>query len=360
MSNDNIERLKNSLNLKTNEALLIYSNVNRLYFSGFNASSAALLIFCEKSYLLVDFRYFEAAKNSVDNIDVVLYSDFFKTLCDILTKNSIKTVFCEQKNISLYMACKFSEQLEKLKIDLIKDLTLDNAIYDLRKIKTESEIYKIKQAQKITEYAFLKSLENIYEGMSEKELALNIEFIMRKNGANTTAFDLITIFAENTSLPHGVPTDKKLKKGDLITMDIGACFEGYCSDMTRTVAFKTISEEKKNVYNIVLKAQQEALKKVSAGVKCSEIDKTARDYIYNQGFEGCFGHATGHSLGLEIHESPSFSSKDDTVLLPGMIMTVEPGIYIENEFGVRIEDMILIKNDSVENLTSVEKELVIL
>jgi Xaa-Pro aminopeptidase len=161
-------------------------------------------------------------------------------------------------------------------------------------------------------------------------------------------------------LPHGVPTDKKLENGDFLTMDFGARVNGYCSDMTRTVAIGGVSEKQKLVYDTVLKAQSLAFEGIKAGAVCKEIDALARDYIYGNGFEGSFGHGLGHSLGLDIHENPAFNTRDLTLLESGMIMTVEPGIYLENEFGVRIEDMVYITSKGAENLTKSDKSLIII
>ena len=183
---------------------------------------------------------------------------------------------------------------------------------------------------------------------------------MRKNGSEGIAFDTIAISGKNTSLPHGVPTDKKIEKGDFFTMDFGAVSGGYCSDMTRTVAVGCVSERQKFVYDTVLNAQTESLKIIKEGAVCKDIDAVARNLIYNNGFEGCFGHGLGHSVGLEIHESPAFNTRDETVLKSGTVITVEPGIYLENEFGVRIEDMVLVTENGIINLTESPKELIIL
>ena len=196
--------------------------------------------------------------------------------------------------------------------------------------------------------------------MLERDIALEIEFFMRKNGASGVSFDLITITGKKTSLPHGIPSDNAVSVGDFVTMDIGCKVNGYCSDMTRTVAVGSVTDEMKTVYDTVLAAQKAALDMLRAGAVCSAADKAARDIIYNAGYEGCFGHATGHSVGLFIHESPTLSASCHDVLQSGMVVTVEPGIYLENRFGVRIEDMVLITDDGVENLTKSDKRLIVL
>ena len=183
---------------------------------------------------------------------------------------------------------------------------------------------------------------------------------MRKEGSDGIAFDTIVVSGKNSSLPHGVPTDKAIENGDFVTMDFGARVMGYCSDMTRTVAVGKISEKQNFVYNTVLNAQLKALTAVKEGEKCQNIDKIARDIINNAGFEGCFGHGLGHSLGLDIHEAPACNTRDTSVLQADMLMTVEPGIYLENKFGVRIEDLVVVTADSHINLTKSPKNLIVL
>ena len=203
-------------------------------------------------------------------------------------------------------------------------------------------------------------LGKIQEGVSEQELALELEFYMRRQGAQGVAFDLIVVAGTKGSLCHGVPDDHQVRRGDFITMDIGALLDGYHSDMTRTVALGKVTPEQEEVYQIVLRAQEEAISQVKPGVRCGQIDKVARDIIYGAGYEGCFGHSTGHSVGLEIHEEPRFSIGVETLLCPGMVMTVEPGIYLPGKFGVRIEDMVAVTENGYQNLTKTPKELMIL
>lgn len=189
---------------------------------------------------------------------------------------------------------------------------------------------------------------------------LDMEFFMRAHGSEGVSFDFIVVSGKNSSLPHGVPTDKKIEKGDFVTMDFGAVVNGYHSDMTRTVAVCNVSDEQLNVYNTVLKAQEAAILKIKSGMICSDIDKVARDIINTAGYEGCFGHSLGHSVGVEIHELPVLSPSCDKPLTAGNIVTVEPGIYIENKFGVRIEDMVCVTDDGCENLTHSPKNLIII
>lgn len=339
------------------DAALIISNINRRYFTGFNSSEGILLITREKNYLLLDFRYIEAAKNQVVGLDVVLFSKIEDTLIDILNTNNISLVAFENESITLKDANFFEGILKKAKIESIFDKQLDYQIKSLRIIKSEKEIGLIKESQQISEKAYNKALESIRPGVSEKDIALEIEFFMKKNGAENIAFEFIVVSGKNSSLPHGVPSEKRLKYQDFVTIDIGCVFNGYNSDMTRTICIGKATDEQKKVYNTVLEAQIKAINGVGPGIPCFEIDKLARDYIYNSGYEGCFGHSTGHGVGMQVHENPTVSSSSNTILKKGMVITVEPGIYLNNCFGVRIEDMIIVKENGYENITSIDKNL---
>lgn len=352
-----IERLQNELNKNT--AFIIESSINRFYFTGLMSSAGYLFVTKEKSYCLVDFRYFEAAKKLVKNCEVICYYNYKDEILNLINMNNIKSIVIENEKISLASAQKLKQFADENSIILIDDNSLDTIILNFRKIKTNDEINKIKNAQKITKAAFEHILNNLKTGVTEKQIALEIEFFMRKNGAQAMSFNPIVLFGENTSLPHGIPSDRKLKNGDLVLMDTGCVFEGYCSDMTRTVAFNFATEEQKSIYNIVLKAQRAAISEVKSGVLCSNIDKIARDIIYNAGYEGFFGHGTGHSLGLEIHESPSFSISDNSTLNVNTVITVEPGIYLPGKFGIRIEDMLVVKDGHNQNITDCEHDLII-
>jgi len=344
--------------LNQNEAAIITSNINRRYLTGFKSSAGNVIITKSSAFLIIDFRYFENAKNNVTDFTVILAENTFSQIEEILKKDGITKIHIESENITVSALKALKNRLDGL--DICDDDTLSATLNKLRSIKTIDEIEKIKAAQAITDKAFDHILNFIEIGRSEKEIALELEFFMRKNQSDGVAFETIAVSGKNSSLPHGVPTDKLISHGDFITMDFGAAFDGYCSDMTRTVAIGSICDQQKLVYDTVLKAQIAVLQAISNGQKCCDMDKIARDIIKNAGFEGCFGHGLGHSLGLEIHENPACNTRDTTILTPGMIMTVEPGIYLENQFGVRIEDMVLITEKGAENLTRSPKELIIL
>ena len=351
---ERIEKVKTYL--EKGQAVILFEIPNRIYFTGFSSSAGAVIITSDNAYFLVDFRYFEKAKQIVKSAEVLLCERLYLQIGEIINKEKVNKVFVETESISL---AKFNALKEALpNIEISKEDTVERFIYRLRSIKSQTELKFIKAAQSITDRAFSYILERIEIGRSEKEIALELEFFMRKNGADGIAFETIAISGNNTSLPHGVPTDNKIEKGDFFTMDFGASVNGYCSDMTRTVAVGEVGEFQKEVYKTVLTAQKEALKKIKEGVVCKDVDAVARNLINSFGFEGCFGHGLGHSVGLEIHESPSFNLRDETVLESGVVITVEPGIYLENQFGVRIEDMVCVTKSGFENLTASPKDLI--
>ncbi len=354
-----INKLRKLISSDT-EALLITSNANVYYFTGFNNSEGTVLITSDKAYMFVDFRYIETAKNIVNSCEVIMHNSLLEELNLVLSDNKINKVYIESKNLSVYKLNNLNKSLLKINVSVVTNEVLDNKIENLRVIKSALEIEYIQKAQEITEKAYNDILPLIKPDAYEKDIALELEYRMKKYGAEDVSFDLITITGTKTSLPHGVPSNKLIKQGDFFTMDIGALYKGYHSDMTRTVAVGKISDEQQKIYDIVYNAQVSALSNVCAGNSCFNVDKTARDIITNAGYGKCFGHATGHGVGLDIHENPSVSPRSDTILSEGMIITVEPGIYIENKFGVRIEDMVLITKNGYKNFAKLPKELIIL
>ena len=277
-------------------------------------------------------------------------------LQELAKKHGVQTVFNETSRITVAEKNRYNEIFGNIS----EDAKLDHKIIAMRRIKTPTELENIKRAQKITDDTFSYILGQICPGQTERELMLEMEFYLRKQGSEGVSFDFIVVSGKNSSLPHGVPTDKAIKKGDFITMDFGAVVSGYRSDMTRTVAVGSVSEKQKAVYETVLAAQQRALDAIAPGKICKDIDAAARDYIYSNCYKGYFGHGLGHGVGIEIHEGPCFNTSDETVLVPGMVITVEPGIYLPNEFGVRIEDMVVITENAYENITNSNKELIVL
>ena len=359
--NDYINRI-NKLRalLDDNKKALLITNENNVYYlSGVLNCEGKILITKDKSYLLVDFRYIVLAKNTCKSCEVVLYTKLYDDINSICKKHSVNSIYLESDNITLSQYNIMLRKFNELGISLISDDTLSKTISNLRLIKSEDEINLIAKAQKITEKAYNEVLNYVKPGVKERDICIELERLIKKYGASGVSFDLITITGKKTSLPHGVPTDGIVKDGDFFTFDIGSLYKGYHSDMTRTVAVKSCNDYQREIYNIVLKAQTTALEAVKAGVKASDIDKTARDIIDNAGYKDNFGHSTGHGVGLDIHELPFVSTKSDTILSENMVITVEPGIYLENQFGVRIEDMVLVKENGYKNFASITKELII-
>lgn len=355
---DRISKIRNVIK-NDEEAVLITDEKNVYYFSGVINSEGRILVTKDEAYLLVDFRYIELAKKICKSCYVIEFKAFTDDVSKLCMKHSVDTLYLEAQNISLSLYNQYLQKFNCFGISLVSDDTLSKAISNLRLIKSDEEIAFIEKAQKITEKAYLEVLNYVKPGETERNISLELEYLIKKYGGSEVSFDLITITGKNTSLPHGVPGSEKISEGDFFTMDIGAVYNGYHSDMTRTVAVKSCDEYKKEIYNIVLKAQATALSRVKSGIKASDVDKTARDIISNNGYGKNFGHSTGHGVGLDIHELPYVSPKSESILSENMVITVEPGIYIENEFGVRIEDMVLVQKNGYKNFASLPKELII-
>lgn len=352
-------RIKDLQNfLKDNQAAFITDGNNRFYFTGMRSSAGAVVITKKECFLLIDFRYYEKAVKTVKSAKVILCEKLYAQVNGILKECKIQTVLTEADTITLAAFKNLKTALSDFIVSQSNSLSSEIGL--LRSIKTAVEIEKIRLSQHLTDQTFAYITERIAPGRTEKEIMLDMEFFMRRLGSEGTAFDFIVVSGKNSSLPHGVPTDKKIEKGDFVTMDFGAVVDGYRSDMTRTVAVGEVSERQKEIYEVVLKAQEASLEAIKPGVKCCEVDRIARNIIAEAGFGKCFGHGLGHSVGLDIHESPACNTRDLTLLKKGMIMTVEPGIYLENEFGVRIEDMIAVTDNACDNLTASPKELIVL
>lgn len=342
--------------LDSSTAALIVTPVNRRYLTGFESSLGYLFVTAGGAKLIVDGRYFLAAREKVRAAEVVLMSKVSEQLKSFAKENSIKTVVTEN-NITVAEFERFKAIFENAEVSAGKELT--EYLNELRSVKTENEIQSIISAQRIAEKAFADILNIVRPGVTERDIATELEYKMKKYGSEGESFDTIVVSGYKSAMPHGVPGGKLIESGDFVTFDFGATVNGYHSDMTRTVAVGFATDKMNLVYETVLKAQLAAEKAVKAGVRCADVDKAARDLIANAGFGEYFTHGTGHSVGLEIHESPSLSCASDAVLKTGNIVTDEPGIYIENEFGVRIEDMLLVTDSGCKNLTTAEKSLII-
>lgn len=343
--------------LKENQAFLISSPENRRYLTGFASSDGYLLVTKSEAVFFIDSRYIEAAQNIITECsEIILLTSLSAQLKEYAGKLGISTVFTESERMSV---AEFNRFCGILGCECVSEKA-DDAINALRRTKSEEEKNKILSAQAIAEKAFDHALGIINEGVTEREIALALDFFMLKNGAEGISFETIAVSGKNSSMPHGVPSDKRIEKGDFITMDFGAVVDGYHSDMTRTVALGGVSSKQVQVYETVLSAQIKSLESLNAGVTCKAADAAARDIITAAGYGDFFGHGTGHGVGIEIHEQPRLSPKSEQTLQVGDIVTVEPGIYLPGEFGVRIEDMAYITENGFENLTKSEKSLIIL
>lgn len=344
--------------LEPGSALLVASIPNRFYLTGFETSDGYVFITPDTAVFLIDFRYVEKARQTVSSCEVVLSTAPMRQLHELCEKHAVRTLYVESEYVCLSLWRQLSEAVRPTAVS--DSDRFEALLRDMRSIKSENELSLIRQAQKLTDDTFTYITQRITEGRTERDVMLDMEFYMRRLGSEGVSFDFIVVSGKNSSLPHGVPTDKPIQCGDFITMDFGAVVGGYHSDMTRTVALGQVSPEQKLVYDTVLQAQLAAIDAVRSGVVCRDIDKVARDIINAAGYEGCFGHGLGHSVGVEIHERPNFNTRCDTVLRAGTVMTVEPGIYLENRFGVRIEDMVYVTGDGCIDITESPKQLLCL
>ena len=352
---ENLQKLINN----PHEAFLLTDEVNIGYFCGFFHSEGYLLITQEAAVLLVDFRYIEAARQKAVGCEVICYKKLSEDLSSQLKKHGVSALHVEASHMTVQALNTLSDKLKENGTELISDGKLDSRITSLRIIKDDTELEKISKAQQIAEKAYLEMLNYLKPGVRERERSARLEYLMKMNGAEDISFDLITVTGKKTSLPHGVPADDVVCAGDFFTCDFGAVYEGYHSDTTRTVAVKSATDEMKQVYDVVLRAQLAALKTIKAGVEAHEVDKTARDIIANAGYGDYFGHSTGHGVGLNIHEAPYASPRGKEVLRSGMVLTDEPGIYLPNKFGVRIEDMVCVTENGCRNFVNLPKGLII-
>ena len=351
----NITNLQSKLN--SGEGIIIVSPENRRYLTGFPSSDGYLLITPTESILLADSRYIEAAqKNAEGCSEILLLASLSAQLPEISKKLGIKTLFTEAESLSV----SDFNRISSLVSCECRAENADELIAALRRRKNEYEKNKIIEAQCIAEAAFEHIIGFIKAGVTEKQVALELDYFMLSHGAECVSFETIAVSGKNSSMPHGVPSDKKIENGDFITMDFGAVVDGYHSDMTRTVAFGEISTKQAEVYETVLSAQLASLAVLKSGVTCFDADEAARSVIRNAGYADFFGHGTGHGVGIEIHEHPRLSPKSKQTLETGDVVTVEPGIYLPDEFGVRIEDMAFITENGCENLTKSPKKLIIL
>ena len=352
---DKVQKLRAQFAEHGIDGFLITNEYNRRYMTNFTGTAGVALISETDAVFITDFRYVEQASRQIEGYEIVQHT---QTLIEEVAKQverlGIQKLGFEQDDLSY---ATFSSYEKALKTTLIP---VSGAVEKLRLIKCEAEIKILKEAAEIADAAFRHILDFIRPGVREIDVANELEFFMRKQGATSSSFDIIVASGVRSALPHGVATEKVIEKGELVTLDFGAYYKGYCSDITRTVAVGEVSDELKRIYDVVLQAQLRGVEHIRAGMTGREADALTRDYISACGFGEYFGHSTGHGLGMEVHEMPALSMRSDTVLQPGMVVTVEPGIYIAGLGGVRIEDDIVITENGNERLTLSPKDLITL
>lgn len=336
------------------DAVIITDPFHMRYLSGFRGGEGILYISPKQQILITDSRYTEAAQK--ESSFTVLEENRKHRRTDILAE-------CMKRDNAQALGYEDESLLCSEFVKLTRALPgktwigLGGSVRVLRMVKTEAELEYLRKAEAIGDAAFSEILKILRPGLTELEVAAELEYRMKKSGALKTSFDTIVASGLHSSMPHAVPDNKKLEYGDFVTMDFGCCYEGYCSDMTRTVVIGKATKEQKKIYQTVLDAQLAALEVLEAGKRGREVDRAARELIAARGYGAYFGHGLGHSVGLYIHEEPRLSPGEETVLVENMIETVEPGIYIPGFGGVRIEDMVVVKKGGYENLTHSPKEL---
>jgi len=338
------------------QALFITDPHNMMYISGFRGGEGMVYISPKQQVVITDSRYTEAAgkESSFTVIEENHGHKRTQILRELLAVDGAEIVGYEDKFMRCYEFSRLTNSLPEIQ----QWLPLDESIDAIRQVKTPEELKLIAKAESIGDAAFSEILKFLKPGVTELETAAELEYQMKLHGAQGFSFNTIAASGIHSSMPHAVPTDKKIENGDFVTMDFGCTYEGYCSDMTRTVVVGKADAKQREIYNIVLEAQMAALGGIHAGLTGAQCDELARSVIRNAGYGDHFGHALGHGVGLYIHEEPRFSPQDSTVMQENMVISVEPGIYVPGFGGVRIEDLIVIKKDGVENLTHSPKNLI--
>lgn len=337
------------------DGLIITNAYNRRYLTGFTGTAGIALITKDEQLFITDFRYTEQAAEQAVGFEIIQHKQsIVQELSEQIKKRSLKTVGFEQDDISF---ATYQQYKEAISAELVPTSQI---VEEIRMIKTDEELQIMYKAAEIADLAYEHVLKTVEPGMTEIEVSNMLEFEMRKHGATESSFDIIVASGYRSALPHGVASDKRIAEGELVTLDFGALYNGYCSDLTRTFAVGEISEQLHEIYDTVLQAHLNALGGIKAGMTGQEADALARNYIKDKGFGEYFGHGTGHGLGLEVHEEPRLSPTGKMVLRENMVVTVEPGIYIPNVGGCRIEDDIVITTEGNKSLNKAPKQLIIL
>ncbi|HBG22355.1 MAG: Xaa-Pro peptidase family protein [Syntrophaceticus sp.] len=349
-----LSTLRHDLEQQHLESLLVSKSDNVFYLSGFSGGEGLLLVTQQASFLFADGRYQEQAQQEAPGCKFILYKkSFVKALTELARTEGIQSICFEQDHLTYW-------QWERLRESFSAELVpVKGLVEKLRLLKDETEIELIREAGAITASAFRYLLGEIRPGQSEQEIAIILEYFMRSNGSGPPAFETIVASGERGALPHGTATEKKIRRGELITFDLGATYKGYAADLTRTIAVGTVSARQQEVYEIVREAQARGIRAVRAGVKAAEVDSHVRRFFAEAGYDDYFVHSLGHGVGLAVHEGPRLAQGEDLLLEKGMVVTIEPGVYIPRWGGVRIEDTVLVKENGCEILTPVTKYLIV-
>ncbi|WP_430886428.1 M24 family metallopeptidase [Fusibacter sp. JL216-2] len=347
-----LKRLRDAMTDRAFDAVLITKPENKRYISGFTGTSGIAVVSHENAWFITDFRYKDQAAAECKGFEIKLHTPE-KSIYDVLNELNLKSLAFEDESMTVKEFDTYRENMPNTAFTPI-----DQLIESLRLQKSKAEIETIKKSASIADAAFEHILTYIKPGMAEKEVALELEMFMKKQGASALSFDIIVASGWRSSLPHGRASDKIIENGDFVTMDFGCVYKGYCSDMTRTIVMGQATEKQRKVYETVLKAQEAALQYIKPGIQGKDADKIARDIITEEGFGEYFGHGLGHGVGLEVHEAPRLAPIGEKILEKNMVVTDEPGIYIPEFGGVRIEDLIVVTENGCERLSTSPKHLI--
>jgi len=354
MPNQRVARLREAMAGTGVQSILVTNRLNVRYLTGFSGSSGVALISADRAAFITDFRYTEQAAQETKGYEIVKHGpDVNATVAELLREWNAEALLFEEQDVTYATYLKMEEALRPAKL-----LRSEGIVEKLRMTKDENELAVLQEAADLADKTFDHILAYLKPGVTERSIALEMEFFMRSHGAKSSSFDTIVASGERSALPHGVASDRVIGKNEFVTLDFGAYYKGYCSDLTRTVVVGKASDKHKEIYSIVREAQQYALDHLRPGMTGKEGDALTRDIITRYGYGEYFGHSTGHGIGLEIHESPRLSTGGDDVLTPGMVVTVEPGIYLPGFGGVRIEDDVVMTDRGIRVLTSSPKELI--
>ena len=355
MLNERISSARGYLDRSGVEAIIFLGLPNIRYLTGFTGSDGALVLGRDKGWFLTDSRYTTQASLEVTGVEVVEYRIKKEGLAALLTAELIKQVGFEAEHTTV----SFSQSLGEILPD-VELLPIGIELDDLRIIKGVDELQLLAKSAAIASQAFLGIMEMIKPGVRERDIALELEFAMKRGGAEEISFDFIVASGPRGALPHGKASDREIRSGELVTIDFGAVYGGYHSDETVTVSVGSPDSRQQQIYSIVRDAHDKALEAVKPGIALKELDGIARGFIEEKGFSNYFGHGLGHGVGLEVHEKPTVSFRSDQIAEEGMVFTIEPGIYIPDWGGVRIEDTVAVTRDGWQMLTKVPKELLVL